>query len=163
MDLTRGIGGKNAVLGKSGVTNDAIQSYLAAGGSRHAELRAGKGLPGGAVPFLDNELAFRSVFECQGNSTALFDLHRLGLGINNEPRRGLGFRDHHALAGGQALNPDLAVFVSPINAVAVADQGSIRIGDFELCIRQGDGGIDRTNLPDEQDAIRHIFKPNGND
>ena len=45
MDLTRRIGGENSILCERGVSNDAIQADFAAGGSGHAELRAGEGCP----------------------------------------------------------------------------------------------------------------------
>src|SRR5699024_2501765 len=60
-------------------------------------------------------------------------------------------------------DPDLTVLVSPVDTVAIANQGTIRVGDLELRIRQRDGGVDRTNLPDEQDTIRHILKPDSDD
>ena len=109
MDLARGIGGKKAVLGQRAVADHPIQADFTPCGGGHTELRSGQRLAGGAVPLLDDQLTFRLVLKGQADRPPLFDLHRLGLGINNEPRRGLGLRNHHALAGGQPFDPDLAV------------------------------------------------------
>ena len=61
----------------------AVQPHLTASGSGHPELRAGKGLTGGAVPLLDDELALGLVLEGQADRAAFLDLNGLGLGIND--------------------------------------------------------------------------------
>ena len=63
MDLTRGIGGKNAVLGKRRIANHPIQSDFTPGGSGHTELSSRQRLTGGAVPLLDNQRALGLIFE----------------------------------------------------------------------------------------------------
>ena len=54
-----------------------------------------------------------------------------------KPVRRASLRHHHALAGFQAGDPDLAVLIGPVDAVAVADQGAIRIHDLEFRVRAG--------------------------
>ena len=46
-----------------------VHPYLTACGGGHAELCAGEGLAGGAVPFLDNDGPFRLVFEREGHAS----------------------------------------------------------------------------------------------
>ena len=87
----------------------------------------------------------------------------LRLGINEVARRGRGFGDDHAFSGLQALDADLTVFVRPVDTVAVANQGPVRIHDLKFRVGQGDTGVDGADLADQEDAVRHILKPHGND
>ena len=82
----------------------------------------------------------------------------LRLRVNNESVRGPGFRHDHALAGLQALNTDFSVGVGPVNTVAVTDQSSVRVGDFELGVLEGNAGIYGTNLPDKEQSVRCVVK-----
>ena len=163
MDLARGIGDENTILREGGVADDAVQPNLAAGGCRHSELRTKKRPTCGAVPFLDDQLTLRLILKGERHGPPLFNLNRLALSVDDVAWRSCDLSYDHALARGQSLDPDLAVFIGAVDAVAVADQGAIRVGDLEFRIRQCDRGIDRTNLPDEQDTIRHILKPDGDD
>ena len=162
-DLARRVGGENTILSEGRIADDPVQSHLAAGGGSHPELGAGKGLPGGAVPLLDDELTLGLVLEGQAEGAPLFDLHGLALGVDDIARRCGDLRHHHALAGGQSLDADLTVLVRPVEAVAVADEGAVGIHDFELRIGQGHAGVGGADLADQQDAIRHIFEPHGDD
>ena len=150
-------------MGQRGVSNDSIQAHLTAGGGRDSELRTGKRLAGHAVPLLDNQSPMGFVFEGEGHSAALFDLHRLGLGIDEIAGRGLGFRHHHAPARLETGDQDLAVPVCLKNAVAVPNEGAVRVGDFELGVSQGHAGIDGAHLADQQIAVREVFKVDGDD
>ena len=69
-DLTLPIRGKDTVLSQGRGADHAVQPHLTASGSGHPELRAGKGLTGGAVPLLDDELALGLVFEGQADRAA---------------------------------------------------------------------------------------------
>ena len=162
-DLTAAVGGENTVLGEGGIANYPVQSHLAAGGRRDSELRAGKRLAGGAVPFLDDQLTLRLILKGQADRPALFDLHGLGLGIDEVAWRGLGFRHHHALSGLEAGDQDLAVLVCLKNSVAVPNEGAVRIGDFELCVGQGLAGIGSADLADQEVPVRHVFKADSDD
>jgi len=135
---------------------------LASGGG-HTELSAGEGLAGGAVPLLDDQRALGLVFEGQADGAPLLDLDGLRLGINEVARRCRSFGDDHAFPRLQALDADFTIFVRPINAVVVADQGSVRIHDLKFRVRQGHTGVDGADLADQEDAVRHILKPHGND
>ena len=53
-DLTAAISGKHPVLGPGAVTDHPVQAHFAPRRGRDAELGAGQGLTGHAVPFLDN-------------------------------------------------------------------------------------------------------------
>ena len=162
-DLTAAVGGENTVLGEGGIANYPVQSHLAAGGRRDSELRAGKRLAGGAVPFLDDQLTLRLILKGQADRPALFDLHGLGLGIDEVAWRGLGFRHHHALSGLEAGDQDLTIFVRPVDAVGVPNEGAVRIGDLELCVRQGHAGVGRAHLADQEVPVRHVFKADSDD
>ena len=150
---------KNAVLGEGTVANHPIQAHFTASRRCHTELRPGKGLAGGAVPFLDNQFALGLVLKSQADGAALLDLDGLGLGIHDETRRGLGLRHHHTFSRGQALNADLPVFVRAVDAVAVANEGAVRIGDLELGVGQCHAGIGGADFSDEQNPVRHVLKP----
>ena len=63
VDLACGIGDENAILCEGGVTDDAVQPNLAAGGCRYSELCTRKRLTRGAVPLLDDQLTFGLVLE----------------------------------------------------------------------------------------------------
>ena len=162
-DLTAAISGKHPVLGQGAVTNHPIQSHLAAGGRRHSELGPGERLARGAVPFLDDQLTLRLILKIEADRPALFDLHGLGLGIDEVARRGLGFRHHHALSGLEAGDQDLTIFVRPVDAVGVPNEGAVRIGDLELCVRQGHAGVGRAHLADQEVPVRHVFKADSDD
>ena len=53
-DLTAAVSGKHPVLGQGAVTDHPVQAHFAPRRGRDAELGAGQGLTGHAVPFLDN-------------------------------------------------------------------------------------------------------------
>lgn len=127
----------------------------------HAELRAGQRLVSNAVPLLDDELTLGLILESQSHSTAFLDLDGLGLGINDESVRCLGLSDHNALAGLQPLNADLAIFIGAVNAIGIANQQAVRIGDLEFRILQGEAGVDGTNLAHQQDSVRGVLESNG--
>ena len=162
-DLTAAVGGENTVLGEGGIANYPVQSHLAAGGRRHSELGPGERLARGAVPFLDDQLTLRLILKSEADRPALFDLHGLGLGIDEVARRGLGFRHHHALSGLEAGDQDLTIFVRPVDAVGVPNEGAVRIGDLELCVRQGHAGVGRAHLADQEVPVRHVFKADSDD
>ena len=157
------VSGKHTVLGERAVADHPIQAHLTAGGGRDSELRAGKRLAGGAVPFLDDQLTLRLILKGQADRPALFDLHGLGLGIDEVAWRGLGFRHHHALSGLEAGDQDLTIFVRPVDAVGVPNEGAVRIGDLELCVRQGHAGVGRAHLADQEVPVRHVFKADSDD
>ena len=161
LDLALGIGGEDAVLGQSGRADDTVQAHLAASGCRDPELGSGQHLVGLTVPFLDDQAAFRLVFEGEGDRFARLDLDGLALGVQNETRRGADLGDHHALSGLQAGNADLAVLVCSENTVGIANQGPVRIRDFELGVLQGHAGIGGADLTDEQDAVRGVVEGDG--
>ena len=161
LDLALGVRGKDAVLGEGAVTNHAVQPYLTARRCRYPELRAGKGLAGGAVPLLDNESALWLILKGEGNGAALLDLDGLALGVQDETVRGASFRHHHALAGFQTGDADLAVLVGAVDAVAVPNQGPIGIHDLELGVGQGHAGVGGADLADQQDAVRRVVKTDG--
>ena len=151
-DFAQGIGSKNAVGGQRGCADHAVQTHFATGRCGDAELRPGERLVGGAVPFLDNELALGLVFHGHADRLTRLDHYRLGLGINEEPRRGLGLCDDHALSGDEALDAHLAIFVRTVNAVGIPNEAAVRVGHLELCIRQRHTGIDTAHLPNEEGA-----------
>ena len=64
-------------MGERAAADHAVQTYLAAGGGGDAELCAGQGLAGDAVPFLDNQGTLRLIFEGQADRPALLDLDSL--------------------------------------------------------------------------------------
>ena len=150
-------------MGQRGVSNDTIQSHLAAGSCRDSELRSGKRLAGGAVPFLDDQLTLGLILKGQADRPALFDLYGLGLGIDEVARRGLGFRHHHALARLETGDQDFAVLVGAEDAVGIANEGAVRVGNLELSVGQGHAGVDRAHLADEQIAVRHVLEADGDD
>ncbi|CAN4002422.1 Stage 0 sporulation A-like protein, partial [Dysosmobacter welbionis] len=160
-DLALPIRGKDTVLRQGAGADHAIQPHLTASGSGHPELRTGKGLTGGAVPLLDDELALGLVLEGQADRAAFLDLNGLGLGINDIAVRSLRFRHNDALAGLQAGDADLAVFVRPEDAVAVSDQRTVRVGDLEFRVGEGHAGVYGTDLADQQDAVRGVVKADG--
>ena len=160
-DFPLGVGGKNTVLRQRGCADHTVQSDLAASGGGHTELRAGEGLASDAVPLLNDNSPLGLVLERQGNCFTFFHLHGLGLRIQDESVWGAGLRDYHALTRLQASNPDLPVLIRSVDAIAVAHYKAVRIGYLKLGILEGDGGIDRTDLADEQGPIRHVGEPNG--
>ena len=162
-DLTAAVSGKDAVLGEGAVTDDAVQPDFAPGSSRHPELSTGQGLIGFAVPLLDDEGALGGVLKGQADRAPLLDLDRLALRIQDEAVRGAGFGHHHALAGFQAGNVDLAVLIGAEDAVGVSNQGTICVSDLELRILERDAGVDIADLADEQLPVRHILKSDGDD
>ena len=83
------------------------------------------------------------------------------MGINDIAVRSLRFRHNDALAGLQAGDADLAVFVRPEDAVAVSDQRTVRVGDLEFRVGEGHAGVHGTDLADQQDAIRGVVKADG--
>ena len=85
------------------------------------------------------------------------------MGINQKSCGGLGFSDNHALAGFQAGNADFAVFISPVNPVAVSDQGAVRVHDLKLGVLEGDAGVDTANLPDKKKSVRGVVKGDSDD
>ena len=160
-DLALTVGGKDAVLRQGRGADHAVHPHLTASGSGHPELRAGKGLTGGAVPLLDDELTLGLVLEGQADRAALLDLNGLGLGINDIAVRSLRFRHNDALAGFQAGDADLAVLIRPEDAVAVPDQRAVRVGDLEFRVGEGHAGVYGTDLADQQDAVRGVVKADG--
>ena len=82
----------------------------------------------------------------------------LALGINNITRRRCDLSHHHALAGFEPLDTNFTILVRAENAVRVANDSSVCIHNFELCIRKCDAGVDRAHLSYKQDAVRHILK-----
>ena len=160
-DLALPIRGKDTVLRQGAGADHAVQPHLAASGSGHPELRAGEGLTGGAVPLLDDELALGLVLEGQADRAALLDLNGLGLGINDIAVWSLRFRHNDALAGFQAGDTDLAVFVRPEDAVAVPNQRTVRVGDLEFRVGEGHAGVHGTDLADQQDAVWGVVKADG--
>ena len=110
-DLTLAICGENPILGERTGANHTVQAHLAASRRCDTELRAGKRLVGQAVPFLDNELALGLVFHGHADRLSRLDHSGLGLGVDQESSGGFGFGDDNALAGGQALDAHLAVFI----------------------------------------------------
>ena len=160
-NLPRRVGGKDAVLSQCAVTDHTIQADLTSSGRRYSELSTSQGLPSGTVPLLDNDGTLGLVLEGKRNGSPLLDLDGLGLGVNQETSRSLCFSDDHALAGSQALDADLAVFVRAVDSIIVPDQSAIRIHDLKLGILKSHTGIDRTNLTNQQISIRHILKPDG--
>ena len=103
------------------------------------------------------------IFEGKGNGAARLDLDGLGLGVDLVSGRGSRLRDNDAFARLQAVNTDFAIFVGDKNPVAISDHGAVRIGDFELSIRQGHAGVGRAHLTDEQIPVRHVFKADSDD
>ena len=89
------------------------------------------------------------------------DLNGLGLGINDIAVRSLRFRHDDALAGFQAGDADLAVFVRPEDAIGVTDQRAVRVGDLEFRVGEGHTGVHGTDLADQEDAIRGVVKTDG--
>ena len=162
-NLTVGICGKNAVLRERSGTNHAVQTHLAASGSCHTELSAGEGLAADAVPLLDNQFSLGLVFEGQADRPALLNLDGLRLRVNDESVRGLGLRYDHALARLQTLNADFSVGVGPVNPIGITNQSSVRVGDLELGVLEGDAGVDGADLPDEEISVRRIIKGHSND
>ena len=160
-DLALPIRGKDTVLRQGAGADHAIQSHLTASGSGHTELRAGKGLTGGTVPLLNDELALGLVLEGQADRAAFLDLNGLGLSINDIAVRSLCFRHNDALAGFQAGDADLAVLIRPEDAVAVPDQRTVRVGDLEFRVGEGHAGVHGTDLADQEDAIRGVVKADG--
>ena len=158
LDFSLGVGGEDSILGQRGRADHAVQPYLTACRRGHAELRAGEGLAGGAVPLLDNDGPARLVLKGQADGAALFDLDGLALRVQNKASGGAGFRHYHALAGGQAGDADFAVFIGSENAVAVAHNGAVRIQNLKLGVLQGDGGVHRTDLADKQNSVRGVGK-----
>lgn len=112
VDLACRISDKDAVLGKSAVSDHPIQANFAASGGGHAEFSAGKGLAGGAVPLLDDQLSLGLVLKGQADGAPLLDLDGLRLGINEVARRGRGFGDDHAFPG---FRPSMRI--SPFSSV----------------------------------------------
>ena len=160
-DLALTVGGKNAVLRQGAGADHAVQPHLTSSGSGHTELRAGKGLTGGAVPLLDDELALGLVLEGQADRAALLDLNGLALGINDIAVRRASFCYDDALAGFQAGDADLAVLVRPEDAIGVTDQRAVRVGDLKFRVGEGHAGVHGTDLADQQDAVRGVVKANG--
>ncbi len=104
------------------------------------------------------------VLEGKRDSSPLLDLDRLALGIQNESFRGLGFSDDHTF------------YREP--SPRCGSHRSHRCGrqrwsprskchrhrhDLKLRILESHAGIDITNLANEQVAIRHILKWDGDD
>ena len=85
------------------------------------------------------------------------------MGVDFVAVRGPCLRDDDAFARLQAVDADFAVFVGDKDPVAVPDQGTVRIGDFELGVSQGHAGVDRAHLADEQIAVRHVLEADGDD
>ena len=140
---------ENPSLGQSGVTDHTIQAHFTPGCRGDAELGSGQRLAGHAVLFLDDQGSAGVIFEGKGDGAARLDLDGLGLGVDLVSVRGSRLRDDDTLARLQALDADLSIFVRPVNAVAVPDQGAVRIGDFELGVRQGHAGIDGAHFADQ--------------
>ena len=88
-------------------------------------------------------------------------MNGLGLGINDIAVRRACFRHNDALAGFQAGDADLAVFIRPEDAVAVSDQCAVRVGDLEFRIGKSHAGVHGTDLADQQDAVRGVVKADG--
>ena len=139
----------------------AVQPHLTASGSGHPELRAGEGLSGGAVPLLDDELALGLVLEGQADRAAFLDLNGLRLGVDQITVRCACFCYDDALAGFQAGDADLAVFVRPEDAVGIPDQRTVRVGDLEFRVGEGHAGVHGTDLANQQDAVRGVVKADG--
>ena len=156
-DLALTVSGENAVGGQGSRTNHTVQAHLAARRRGDAELRSRQNFAGLAVPLLNDQLTLRLIFECEGNSTAFLDLDGLALGVHDEPSGGFHLGDDDALARGETVDAHLAVLVTSENAVAIPDQGAVRISDLKLGILQGNRGIRSANLTNQQTAIRGTF------
>ena len=162
-DFAVGVRLENPGLGQSAVTDYPVQAHFTPGCCGDAELGAGERLAGHAVPFLDNQGPMGFIFEGKGNGAARLDLDGLGLGVDLISGRGSRLRDNDALARLQAANADFSIFIGDIDAVAVPDHGAVRVGDFELGVRQGHAGVDRAHLADQQIAVREVFKVDSDD
>ena len=160
-DLAMPIRGKDAVLRQGAGADHAVQPHLAASGSGHPELRAGKGLTGGAVPLLDDELTLGLVLEGQADRAALLDLNGLRLGVDQITVWRACFCYDDALAGFQAGDADLAMLIRPEDAVAVPNQRTVRIGDLKFRVGKGHAGVHGTDLADQQNAVRGVVKADG--
>ena len=117
LDFSLRVGGKDTVRGQGRCANYPVQPYLAACGGSDPELRTWKRLIGGAVPFLDNQLALWLILERQSDRAARFYLNGLRLRINEESRRSACLRYHHAFAGFQTGNADFTRLIGSENAV----------------------------------------------
>ena len=146
-------------MSERGAANHSIQAHLTACCGGHAELSTRQGLACGAITLLNHQFSFGGVFKGEADRAALFDLYGLGLSINDEARRCLGFRHYHAFTGSKALNEDLSVLIGSENAIGVTDKRPVRIGNFELRIGQSHAGIGSTDLADQQISVRHVLKP----
>lgn len=103
----------------------------------------------------------RLVLEGQAYRPALLNLNSLALCVDNKSIRRFGLCDHYALAGLQALDQNFSIFISAINAVGVSDKGAVSVHNLELSILEGYAGVDGADLADEQIAVRHILKADG--
>ena len=117
LDFSLRVCGKNAIGGQGRGADYPVQSYLAACGGSDPELRTWKRLIGGAVPFLDNQLALWLILERQSDRAARFYLNGLRLRINEESRRSACLRYNHAFAGFQTGNADFTRLIGSENAV----------------------------------------------
>ena len=157
-DFAVAVRGENAVLGKGGGTDHAVQADLTACRRGQAELSAGEGLAADTVPFLDDQFSLGLVLEGQSDRAALLDLDGLGLRVDDESVRGPDLSHDDALSGLQPRDPHFAVFIAPVDAVGITDERSVCIGDFELGVLEGDAGIDSADLADQQISVRRIVK-----
>ena len=158
LDLTLSVGGEDAVLGQGRRADDPVQPHLAASGGGDSELRAGKHLIGLAVPFLDDQAAFRLIFKGKRHGFTRLNLDGLTLGIDQETSGGAHLGDYHALSRLQTGDADLPVLIGAVDAVGVADQGPVRVHDLELGVLEGHAGVGGADLPNEQDAVRGVVE-----
>ena len=131
-DFSAAVGSKQTILGQGGRADHAVQTDLTARRRGDAELRAGEGLAGDAVPLLDNQGTAGLVLKGQGDGAARLDLDGLALRVDDESGRGAGFGDDHALARFQPGDTDFPVFIRSENAVGIPNQSTVRIHDLEL-------------------------------
>ena len=150
MDLAVFVRGEDAVLSQGAVADHTVQPHFAACCCSHAEFCAWQRLACHAVPFLNDQLAFRLVLECQAHYAVRFDLDRLRLAVDDISLWGPGLRDDHGLARLQPVNADLAMRVCGEDTVGIPDQCTICIGDLEFCSGKSHAWINRAYLADQQ-------------
>ena len=83
------------------------------------------------------------------------------MGILDETRRGGHLGDDHGFVGLQAVDAHLSILVTAIDAVGIADDGTVGVGHLELGVLQGNAGICGAHLADQEGAVRGVFKADG--
>ena len=153
LDLAVGVGGEDAVLRCGRRADHTVQANLAACRCGNAELRAGQRLAGGGIHLGDDQRALGLVLEGQAHRLSRQDADGLGLGVDGEAAGRTGFRHNNALAGFQTVDKDFAVFIGTVDAVAGADHAAIGVSYLEFRILEGNAGVNRAYLPDQQTAF----------